>query len=420
VTVARSVRRNVVWSITGNVVYSLSLWGILVLLARRDQTGQLAGQLSLAYAVCLPVQMFFNLQLRSVQATDARRRFRFSDYFRVRLLSLPLTLLVVGAVLALGPYSGETGRVILAIALIKSIDAISDCFQGLFQQHERLDLVARSMIARGSLGLAGMAAGVALGGSLLAGIAVMGGGSALSVVAVDWPMARRILRADQQSLLGGAAGSALLRPLIWTALPLGVWALAGSLIQFIPQFAVERFLGQQQLGVFMTIYSLLVALSTLLAAIGEAVTPRLAVRIAENDRQGFLALNMRFVGLVALLSMAMVAGIALFGRWFLATVYGPAYALHAGTFFWLSVAAAVSLVAGALSSNMMAAWRFRPLLITMVAVAVSSAVLHGIFVPRHGLFGTVYALAGLALLMTVMYLATFMSILRGLSRPRTT
>jgi O-antigen/teichoic acid export membrane protein len=68
----------------------------------------------------------------------------------------------------------------------------------------------------------------------------------------------------------------------------------------------------------------------------------------------------------------------------------------------------------------MAAWRFRPLLITMVAVAVSSAVLHGIFVPRHGLFGTVYALAGLALLMTVMYLATFMSILRGLSRPRTT
>ncbi len=413
-----SVRRNVGWSIAGNILYSLSLWGILVLLARRDQTGQLVGQFSLGYAVCLPVQMFFNLQLKSVQATDARRRFRFSDYFRVRLLTLPLALIVIGAVLALGPYSGETARVILAIGLIKAIDSISDCFQGLFQQHERMDLVATSMIARGSLGLVGMAVGVTLGGNLLAGIAVMGGASALAVVGVDWPMARRILRADQESLLGRAGGSALLRPLIWTALPLGAWALAGSLIQFIPQYAVERFQGQQQLGVFMTMHSLLVAVTTLLAAIGEAVTPRLAIRVAENDRPGFLALNLRFVGLVALVCAAMVAGIGLGGRWFLATVYGPPYALQAGTFFWLSVASAVALVAGALSSNMMAAWRFRPLLITMIAVAVTSAVLHWIFVPRHGLFGTVYALAGLALLMTAMYSATFVSIVRGLSRPR--
>jgi len=59
-------------------------------------------------------------------------------------------------------------------------------------------------------------------------------------------------------------------------------------------------------------HSLLVAVTTLLAAIGEAVTPRLAIRVAENDRQGFLALNLRFVGLVALVCTAMVAGIGLF------------------------------------------------------------------------------------------------------------
>src|SRR5688500_16803568 len=138
----RSVRNNIAYSTVGTVVYSLCLWGMMVVLARLDASGSLMGRFAIALALCLPVQMFFNLQLRAVLATDARRQFRFADYFTLRLLSLPPAFLVIALVVLVGPYDGATARTIFAVALVKAIDAVSDCFQALFQQRERMDLTA--------------------------------------------------------------------------------------------------------------------------------------------------------------------------------------------------------------------------------------------------------------------------------------
>lgn len=427
---SRSVRHNIVWSTLGQGVYNVCLWGMMVVLARLDRRGQLVGQFAIAYAVCLPVQLFFNLQLRAVLATDARRRFEFSDYFTLRLLSLPLSFTVVVVVVMFGPYSsGPTAKVILSVAVVKAVDALSDCFQALFQQHERMDMTAISMMVRGLVGVAALSLGTIMTGSVTVGATTLAAVLTLALLLVDWPMARGLLRqrhllqspapwSTRRALLLEFSDLGRLRPLIWTALPLGMWALVAALVQFIPQYTLERLCGIEPLGIFMTFFSVVVALSSVVAAIGEAVVPRLARRIAEEDRAGFLALNLKFIGLIALICSVFVAGVALFGRHFLALVYGPTYAVEARTFLGLSVAAAAALVAGALSSSVMAAWRFRALSLATVVVAASSALLHLVFVSRYGLFGTVPALGGISVVTGVIYGALFISIVRGIpARP---
>jgi O-antigen/teichoic acid export membrane protein len=419
-----SVRRNIAWSTIGNVFYNLCLWGMMVVLARSDPSAQRVGLFAIGYAVNLPIFMFFSLQLRAVQATDARRSYAFSDYFTLRLLSLPAAFLVLALVLLAGPYDGVTARTIAAVALVKTLDLLSDCFQGLFQQHERMRLTAISLIARGTVAFTALVVGLRATGDLTTAILLMAAALVLPLVLVDWVLARPLLSAAdarppwsvRRALLGARLDPAKLRALLWTALPLGLWGLLGALLQFIPQYSVERLLGQQQLGIFINMYSVLLGFAMLLAALNEAVIPRLAHGMVSGDRAGYLGVKLKFVGLVALICAAMVGGVVVFGRLFLQLAYGPSYAVHAPMFAWLAAAAAVGFVGGALSASLMAGWLFRRLLLATGVIALSSTLLHWTFVSRDGLFGTVYAMAGVAAVTVAVNVILFVQTLRGVPR----
>src|SRR5580704_14620345 len=116
---AASLRVNFSWTMLGNVVYRGTQWGILVLLARLSSP-EAVGQFSLGLAIAAPVMLFAGLQLRAVQATDARVQFQFSDYAGLRIL-----LTAVAALLILGIggtlYRGETALAVGAFALSKGI-----------------------------------------------------------------------------------------------------------------------------------------------------------------------------------------------------------------------------------------------------------------------------------------------------------
>ena len=59
-------------------------------------------------------------------------------------------LAVICAIAWFGNYQPQTTLVILAVALAKAIETISDIHYGLFQLNDRLDETGRSMMLRGS------------------------------------------------------------------------------------------------------------------------------------------------------------------------------------------------------------------------------------------------------------------------------
>ena len=139
---ALSLKQNFSWTFVGNGVYQACQWGMLVVLAKLTSP-EAVGQFALGLAVCAPVVMLTNLQLRAVQATDARGEYEFADYLGLRLLMTGLALAVIAGV-ALVAYSSVTTLVILAVGLAKSFEALSDVLYGLLQQRERMDRIAKS------------------------------------------------------------------------------------------------------------------------------------------------------------------------------------------------------------------------------------------------------------------------------------
>jgi len=97
-------------------VYAGCQWLVLIVLAKLGSPA-MVGQFALALAVTAPVMLFFSLQLREVQATDAARAYSFREYLGLRAISTCLGLLIVAAaVLALG-YRGTTALAILIVGL---------------------------------------------------------------------------------------------------------------------------------------------------------------------------------------------------------------------------------------------------------------------------------------------------------------
>ncbi|TMA64558.1 MAG: lipopolysaccharide biosynthesis protein, partial [Deltaproteobacteria bacterium] len=82
---ARSLQRNVAWALVGNLGYSACQWGVLACIAKLGTAADV-GLFALGLALTAPVITLTNLNLRLLQATDAREDYPFSVYFSVKLL----------------------------------------------------------------------------------------------------------------------------------------------------------------------------------------------------------------------------------------------------------------------------------------------------------------------------------------------
>lgn len=397
-----SLRANFSWTFVGNVVYAGCQWGMLVVLAKLGSP-EMVGQFALGLAITAPVIMFTNLQLRGVQATDARREYLFGDYLGLRLITTMLALLIIAEIVSVSGYRLEAVLVILAVGLAKAIESISDAFYGLLQQHERMDRIAKSMMIKGLLSLVALGVGVHLTGSVFWGAVGLAVAWALVLVGYDIRSGALILKPLPQ--VGGAAPNegdqeAILRPrwemktlirLAWLALPLGLVMMLISLNTNIPRYSVERYLGERTLGIFAAIAYLQVAGITVVGALGQSASPRLAKYYAAGDGLSFRRLLLKLAGIGALLGGAAILVALVAGQELLTLLYGPEYAQR-DLFVWLMVAAGIAYVASFLGYGMTAARYFQIQLPLFALVTGITALACLWLIPANGLHGAAMAL----------------------------
>lgn len=392
---------------------------------------EMVGQFTLGLAVTAPVFMFTKLHLRVVQATDARNQFVFGDYLGLRLISTGLALLIIVGITFAAGYRWEALLVILVIGLAKALDAISDVFHGLLQQHERMDRIAISTMMNGFLSLLLLAFGVYLTRSVLWGAVGSAASSGIVLFSYDLQSGALILNAlprTQQREIDGETDLAVaklqprwylkpLRKLVWLSLPLGVVMTLISLNGNMPRYFIERYLGERELGVFAAISYLMVAGRTVVSALGESASPRLAKYYAAGNTPAFRVLLLKLVGIGALLGGLSVLFAIVAGREILTLIYGVEYAEQADLFVWLMVVAGITYVASFLGYGMTAARYFRiqmPIFVLVTAISATSCLW---LIPTIGLRG-----AALALLIAAMVEAatTLTVVLHALHRLKNT
>lgn len=353
-----SLRRNFAWTLAGNVVFNLCQWGVLVILARLGSAG-MVGRFALGSAVAAPVLMLANLQLRTVQATDASLAFSFCEYRRLRLLTSAAAVAVV-AVIGLAFYGGPQAVVILLLGVVKAFDSISDIHHGLFQLYERMDLVGRSLAMRGILNLVGFAAVFSGTGKLSAALLGLLASSIVTIGFMDVRGARAV-----QTQLGRGADDARgnlneepapqpwrvrARSLVLLALPLGFVMMLVSLETNMPRYFIEGRFDETALGIFAVVAYFNAAGATVVGALAQAATPRLAKAYVNGRRAEFRSVLQRLIAVAAIVGVAGIVVAATAGEPLLRLFYGAGFAEHTRLFVLLMVAGAANLLATGLGA----------------------------------------------------------------------
>jgi O-antigen/teichoic acid export membrane protein len=396
-----SLRRNFSWTLLGNVVYAGCQWGTIVVLAKLG-TPEMVGQFALAVAIVTPVIMFSNLQLRAIQATDASGEGLFGHYLALRLLTTTVALALVGMIAWVGGYRSEVAWVILLVGVSRALEAVSDVYFGLFQQCERMDRIAVSMMVKGPLMLAFLGVGVWLSGGILGGLVGMVLARAIALVAIDVGNAFRLRSslqtAQARSAAHAPAGSNSLMPrwdgrvltsITWRSLPLGVTTLLISLNASIPRFFLEGHLGERALGIFASIAYFAVVGTTIVSALGQSASPRLAKYFVERNDVAFRRLLVKMVAISGVVGALGIVVAAVAGRAVLSWCYQPEYAEHADMLVGLMVAGMLGFLAVPFGCAATATRRIRYQPVALLFVVLVSLIASYWLIGSQGLWGAV-------------------------------
>ena len=404
------LRHNFSWAFIGNAVYAACQWGMLVLLAKLGSP-EIVGQFTLGLAIAAPVLMLTDLNLRVVQATDAKDEYLFGDYLSVRLIGVGLALLIIAVIIAISGYTLKTSLIILLIGLAKVFESMSDIFHGLIQRSERMDRIAFSLIIKGISSLILLSLGVWLLGNILWGVTGLVLAWGLVFFLFDLPSCKLILNQDPKPSWDFKA----LKSLVKVSLPLGFVMMLISLNINIPRYFIKDYLGERELGIFAAMAYLMVLGNMLVLSLGESASPRLAKCYASGDGKAYFQLLLKLVGVAVVLGGGIVLVCAIAGEEILTILYKREYAVHSDIFTWLMVAAAINYISSFLGYGMTAARYFRVQLPLFSSVAVVSAIICMWLLPQIGLLGAALSLIGGAVIQLIFSLGVIFHAFRKLN-----
>lgn len=398
-----SMRRNFLWSFVGYTVYGLSQWVLLIVLARFCDP-EAVGQFALGLAVTAPILFLLNMNLRGVQATDATGEYHFSEYMAVRLATTPIGLGMIAAFVWAMGYPGRTSLAVILVGIAKSIEAITDIQYGLFQRHERMDIVCASIVSKGVLSVALMGGFLLLVPDLLFG---------LIGLCFAWLLVGAFFDLPQSAKLASRSGSlkALIAPvrpgvavrLVCSAIPLGATGFLGSLQASVPRLIIERSLTTRDVGIFSALAYFLMIGSRIVLSINQSTSARQAIYLQSGRVKLFLTLIARLILINIALGAAGIAVAALAGEPLLRAIYGPDYAQHSGTFLIIMASGALVYVSASLEHSCTAARIIgaqAPILLAAVVTLSAACVL---MVPQLGIAGAAIAMLAAAAVQLVGY-----------------
>lgn len=388
-----SLKRNFSWNFAGTVTYNLAQWLLLVILAHVADASQV-GLFSLMLAISAPVFLTVGLNLRVLQVTDASRSWRLSEYLVLRhVLNVVAVLLTVGV----GAIAGLNGMDLVALAIIalaKCVEAVSQTYYAYFQQHDRLDLVARDLVARSASGPILFLIGVAFGGNLVFGAIGLLTGWLIPQLVLDRPNAKRLAAQGGLALSGeGRLDWRSLGKLARKGVPLGLDQGLSSLAMNIPRYAVQGVLGSASLGIYAALAYLAQTVQLITSTLTTAAMNRLSIHYYEGRKKAFVRLLTRLTAFGMAVMAVAIIGAFFLGEPFLQLVLGEQYA-DRSLLIALMLSAGVTTFQRALCKGVEAARRFKTYVVVDVATTAGVAALSWYSVERWGLEGAAVAMAG--------------------------
>ncbi len=400
---------NTVRNTLGTVFYYCCQWLTTVAVVRISGY-EVSGTFSLviSYANIFGFISLYNL--RNYQLSDVTGRFLPAQYTAAYLSSSMAALVLFFLVL---PFCGFDRYTILCCIAYLAFKYCETAMQYLFtyyQLRNQYGNILFSFCLKSVLPLAGFAAALWLGYSLLAAILLMTAAYLLTIAVYD------VTRMKGTGISGFVWKG--VPEIIRESFPLMASTLLLPYMLFLIRYAVEATNGKEALGYFSTITMVTVIMTTLAGSIWVVIMPELAARFvggryAALKKQVFAILAVVLLATAALLPVGQWAG-----GWVFSFIFGREILPHMGLLPMTILSSGFLTGAIFLSTVLIAMRKRMQMLFCMLAGAVLLTALAFPFTRSYGSIGALYAFTGAVIVQLITMLFLILNTCRkGTSAP---
>lgn len=374
------------WDFIGGIIYSLSQWFVLIILAKFGNVS-MVGLYALGLSVTAPIVLMTNLQLRSIIATDVNKEFSFNLYFTLRNIMNILTVIIILLFSLLSEYNKEEFLIILLIGISKIIDSYSDLIYGKMQQNGRMDLIGSSRSIKGILTIFSMVVGLWLTGSLVISLMILNLTWLFILIFFDHKKVGNMILDLKFEFKFKS-----LKKLFFLSFPLGVVLMFGSLNVNLPRIFLEKNTDTETLGYFASISFLIVSGSMVINSLGQALAPTLANLFYNREIVAYKKLLKKMLLFSLFVGVSGILISLLEGESILRIIYSNEYANYSEILVLCMIAGAFEFLSSVLGYSLtsMRVFNFQALLSSFNVLVCLVSVL--VLIPLFGIEGAGFSL----------------------------
>ena len=327
------------WILFGNLYYAASQYALVIMLTRLTSS-EVLGRFSLIFAITAPISLFFSFSLRTVLISDSFGKYPNSAYLVLRYATC---LLAVAISSAFGFWSLKTLTFLMPIVFIasaKAIDSLSDLYYGAFQRTNQNQLIAISLLVRGTVSFALVLIFLKLGKTLDYVCFAIFLASAMTFLFYDRIHAPEFFKLR----VGLFAVLTDIKKLARMAVPLALALVLSSLELNVPRYIVEHRIGLVALGIFSALgYPLMIG-NQIIGSLASAASPQLSSYFQSKNYEEFKHLLHKLLfwgGILGALTIVFGFG---FGKLVLGFFKHQEYSEEFIAFGILSIASAISYI----------------------------------------------------------------------------
>lgn len=327
--------KNLGYNTVGMVLYNMAIWLFSAFILRilgETMSGYYAVAVSIGntlYAVGL-------WGIRSYLVSDVEYKFSYSDYCIARGMAIISSCLLLAVVCVVFHYNLEQTLVLILYSLFKFAETLIELIDCFCQRALQMDINAKSMIIRSLLLTSGFGICLWVTKSLIAGLALI----TLVTIGVfyfyNYQKAKKLFDLKLGKEFIHSFG------ILKNCLPIMIFELLASAIVAIPRLFYERIGSIETLGVYTSVYSLVIFLQLVVNVLIFTLAPYMAKAYKEKQNKEFIkyALTL-FLGATGL-ALCAEGATFLLGNFVIGLLYGAKHA-SSYTYLFLGIVSGLTL-----------------------------------------------------------------------------
>lgn len=380
--------KQVTWSTVGNFVLLFAQWGISIVLVRISGFEQ-AGIFTLAMTVANVFAFLSSYSTRHYMTSDLKQEYTRTQYIEARFLTTILSYIILAIFLTTFRFDRVNTLAIIAYSFYANSTMISDIFFGCYQIAGHLEYAGYSLTVRGSLCFLSFIIVMALSDNIIAALIVMSISSIMVLVFFEIPCYFRLFNNEKK--LDRLKLESFLS-LLKVCFPLMLSVLVPSLVTALPRMIIQKNLGEELLGVFGSIFTPTVVITTLVPSVITALVPMYANLYQKKDYNGFQYSVFKLLGGTTLLGAIACIAAILVGKPFMYMLFGAEIIDYYGLLYSAIFATTLCAITSCYTALLTIVRKLKVSLFSALACLICDAALAGVMIERFGIYGAAYTL----------------------------